>query len=142
MFKVNNKDTRTTPTLKQLNAGQEVLLPQTSAKNTDELTESLEKASNNFFQWFKDHLLKGNHPDKCNIVLLNKTHVNIGEFNIESSDCEELLGAKIDNKLTFDCHLSDICKKASRKINVSARVAPYINLGKRHMNSFCKSQLM
>ena len=26
-------------------------------------------------------------------------------------------GVKIDSKLTFDCHVFDICKKANRKIN-------------------------
>ena len=48
----------------------------------------------------------------------NKT--NIGAFSIENSDCEKLLGVKIDNKLTFDYHVSDMCKKANRKINTLA----------------------
>ena len=70
------------------------------------------------------------------------TNVNIGENNTESSDCEKLLGVKIDNKLTFDCYVFDICKKASRKINSLARIAPCIKIGKRRilMNSFFKSQ--
>ena len=37
-----------------------------------------------------------------------KTNADIGEFNIASSDCEKLLG--IENKLTFDCHVSDMQK--------------------------------
>ena len=48
----------------------------------------------------------------------NKT--NIGAFSTENSDCEKLLGVKIDNKLTFDYHVSDMCKKANRKINTLA----------------------
>ena len=49
---------------------------------------------------------------------------------------------KIDNKLTFDCHVSDMCKKANRKINALARIAPFINKNKRHilMKSFFRSQ--
>ena len=45
-----------------------------------------------------------------------KTKINIGEFSIENSDCEKLLGVKIDNKLTFDGHVSDISKKLIGKL--------------------------
>ena len=49
---------------------------------------------------------------------------------------------KIDNKLTFDCHVSDMCKKSNREINALARIAPFININKRRilMNSFFRSQ--
>ena len=99
--------------------------PFTSANDIDYLIDSLEKGSGSLFKWFKDNLFKGN-PDKCHFLVNTneKTKINIGEFSIENSDCEKLLGVKIDNKLTFDCHMSDMCKKASRKINALARVAP------------------
>ena len=68
--------------------------------------------------------------------------VNIAEFSVENSDCEKLLGVKIDNKLTFDWHVSDMCKKAKRKINAWARIAPFININNRRifMKSFFRSQ--
>lgn len=50
----------------------------------------------------------------------------IEEFNIENSDSKNLLGVKSDNKWGFNCHVSDICKKSSRKINALARVSPYM----------------
>ena len=80
--------------------------PFTSANNTDYLTDSLEKTSCSLFKWFKDNLFKGN-PDKCHLLVSTneKTKINLGEFSIENSDCEKLLGVKIDNKLTFDCHV-------------------------------------
>ena len=67
-----------------------------------------------------------------------KIKINIGELLIENSDCQKLLGVKIDNKLTFDCHVSDMFKKAKRKINALVRIAPFINISKRRilMNSF------
>ena len=67
---------------------------------------------------------------------------NIGAFSIENSDCEKLLGVKIDNKMTFDCHVSDMCKKANRKINALASIAPFINTNKRRilMNLFFRSK--
>ena len=60
-----------------------------------------------------------------------KTKINIGEMSLENIDCEKLLGVKIDNKLTFDCHISDMCKKSNRKI--SARTAAFININKRRL---------
>lgn len=62
--------------------------------------------------------------------------------NLECSDCEKLLGVKIDSELSFDCHVSNICKKVHRKINAVARRAPYMNIGKQCilMNWFFKSQ--
>lgn len=47
----------------------------------------------------------------------------------------EILGVKIDNKLTFDCHVTSICKKTSKKVNPLGSVAPFINKGKRHTQS-------
>ena len=52
------------------------------------------------------------------------------------------MGLKIDNKLTFDCHISDMCKKANRKTNALARIAPFTNINRRHilMKSFFRSK--
>ena len=116
----------------------------TSANNIDYFIDSQEKASSSLFKWFKDNLFKGN-PDKCHLLVSTneKTKINnIGEFSIENTDCEKLLGVKIDNKLMFDCHVSDMCKKANRKINALARIAPFININKRRilMNSFFRPQ--
>ena len=117
--------------------------PFTSANNIDDLIDSLEKASSSLFKWFKGNLFKGN-PDKCRLLVSTneKTKINTGEFSIENSDYEKLLGVKIDNKLTFGCHVSDMCKKANRKNNALARIAPFININKRPivMNSFFRSQ--
>ena len=105
--------------------------PFTSANNTDDLIDSLEEASSSLFKWFKGNLFKGN-PDKCHLLVSTneKTKINIVEFSIENSNCEKLLGVKIDNKLTLDCHVSDMCKKPNRKINALAKIAPFININK------------
>ena len=115
----------------------------TSANNIDDLIDPLEKASSSLFKWFKDNLFKGN-PDKCHLIVSTneKRKINMGEFSIENSGCEKLSGVKIDYKLTFDCHVSDIRKKANRKINASVRIAPFININKSRilLNSFFRSQ--
>ena len=60
---------------------------------------------------------------------------------MKNSECEKLLVVKFDNKLTFEKHIPDICRKASRKIYALARIAPYMDLSKRRivMNAFFNS---
>ena len=66
----------------------------------------------------------------------------IGNFNMENSLSEELLGVKFDYKLKFKFHIEDICRKASCKVNTFARLAPYMGLPKCRLqiNTFFKSQ--
>ena len=61
---------------------------------------------------------------------------------MENSGCEKLLGVKLDWKLNFDDHISDICKKARGKLNALVRIVPFIGLSKRRvlMNAFFNSQ--
>ena len=63
-------------------------------------------------------------------------------FKIDKSDTEKLLDEKFDKKLTFDYHISDICKKAGRKISALARVTRYMGIAKKRilMNAFFISQ--
>ena len=64
--------------------------------------------------------------------------MNVDGLKIDKSDAETLLGVKFDRKLTFDDHISDICKKAGRKISALARVTPYMDTAKKRilMNAF------
>ena len=57
--------------------------------------------------------------------------MEIGDFEIENITCEKLLGIPFDNRLTFDCHISGLCKKASKKNYALARVNQYMNLSKK-----------
>ena len=54
----------------------------------------------------------------------------------------KLLGVKFHHKLSFDDHISERCKNASRKIHALLRVASHMNILKRRilMNAFFKSQ--
>ena len=60
----------------------------------------------------------------------------------ESQKEQVLLGITIDSNLTFENHISNICKRASQKLNALARVATYMNMQKRRiiMKSFVTSQ--
>ena len=53
--------------------------------------------------------------------------MEVGDFDIENSTCEKLLGVHFDNSVTFDYHMSELCKKASKKTNALARVSQHMN---------------
>ena len=42
-----------------------------------------------------------------------------------------MLGTNFDYKLKFTNHIEEVCKKASRKLNAIARIAPYMGIRKR-----------
>ena len=86
---------------------------------------------------------KGN-ADKCHLLVSSRDAVNlrISEYDVKNGECENLLGVRFDNKLIFEKHITNICRKASRKTYALARIAPYMNLSKRRivMNGFFNSQ--
>ena len=84
------------------------------------------------------------NADKYHLLVSknNAINIKIGNIDINNSTREKLLEVKFDYKLTFDDHISDFCKKASRKIHTLARVKPYMNIAKKSilLNAFFKSQ--
>ena len=56
---------------------------------------------------------------------------NIVDNTITFEDNNGLLGLILDLKLSFEDHINKVCKKASQKLNVLARVTLYIYLEER-----------
>ena len=87
--------------------------------------------------------LKAN-PDKSQLLLTSKDEasIKIDDTDITSSSSEKLLGVLIDNKLTFNEHVSKLCKRASNKLHALARISKYMTKGKLRtiMNTFFSSQ--
>ena len=71
----------------------------TSGQNIDNVIKTLENDSVRLFKWFSNNKMKAN-KDKYHL-LSNKERVTmkIGETEIKSSNCEKLLGIKIDSIL-------------------------------------------
>ena len=57
---------------------------------------------------FQTMLVKSNNIDD---IELNVTAENV---SLPSSDTMKVLGIDIDNRLTFDCHVSNMCIKAEK----------------------------
>ena len=55
--------------------------------------------------------------DKCHLLVISceKIKMEIGNIEIVNSTRENLLGGHFDNRLTFDYHISGLCKKASKR---------------------------
>ena len=95
-------------------------------------------------RWISNNGLKAN-PDKFHLVLSEtdpKIHIKVCDLFIENSQSEKLLGIKIDNKLPFDDHISDICSKVSRKLHALSRDSQFMSFSRKKeiMNPFIFSQ--
>ena len=96
------------------------------------------------FDWFYNNAMKANQG-KCHLLssLDLNTAVSLENYVIKNTKFQKLLGTTIYNNLTFNKHVSNLCDKASRKINVLSRVFPYMPLTQRRtlMKAYFKSQL-
>ena len=69
--------------------------------------------------------------EKCNLLVsTNNIVLKLGQ-DIFEQKILKLLGIHFDSKLSFDCHLSEICKKATRKLDALGRITPYEHIKKK-----------
>ena len=71
------------------------------------------------------------NPGKCHFMLLgikeNEQFDPIcNDITLKHSSHENILGVTIDNKLSFDEHIINICKTANKKLNVLSRINHYM----------------
>ena len=83
--------------------------------------------------------------DKCHLLITNhrnEVSANIEGEIIEGSKSVKLLGVYVDNKLDFNDHVSNLCKKATFKLHALSSVAHYMNTDKLRltMKAFIESQ--
>ena len=84
------------------------------------------------------------NADKCHLLVSSDESCTdkIEDFNIKSSTEEKLLGVKFDSNLSFESHITSLCKKASQKLHALTRISYYMDLNKRRnlMKAFITSQ--
>ena len=114
-----------------------------SCDTIEEVIFLLQSSSKKLFQWLSDNQMKGN-TEKCHLIMSTNKSFNfqLGGSLIERSDCEKMLGVKIDYKLNFDNHVKTLCSKANNKLRELARATPYMSAEKKKilMNSFFNAQ--
>ena len=62
----------------------------------------------------------------------------IGDARIWESNKQKLLGVRIDRTLFFDKHVSNLCKKAGRKLSVFRSSGPEVFCEKDVLGNFAK----
>ena len=77
--------------------------PYVSSDSIEDVIRILENDSIKLFKWFCDTMMKAN-KDKCHLIISSNDHVSmkLDNIEIENSNCERLLGVKIDSKLKFE----------------------------------------
>ena len=78
------------------------------------------------------------------LITSSKTPVGIevSSVTMMSEEKVKLLGIHIDNRLNFDYHISQHCKKAGKKLNALTRTFKCLNISQRKLiaNAFIMSQ--
>ena len=97
-----------------------------------ELVDSLTSKSNLAIDWFNSNSMIVN-PDKFKVTVLTKSRqdtsgiqISLKDHCITSENTVTLQGIKIDSRLSFEKHVSKLCKTAASKLNASRRLRPYI----------------
>ena len=84
------------------------------------------------------------NTDKCHLIIINNqdNDIKIGNDVITSGNSVKLLGVTNDNKLNFNEHVDNICKKTNNKLQALARIAKYLSPDKLRiiMKTFIESQ--
>ena len=119
-----------------------------SAENTIEtLISTLEQDNQAAIDWFKVNKMILN-PDKFQAIFVKKNcrmkdsyALNINNQTINSENCVKLLGIEIDNTLSFNKHISTLCKKTNNQLNAIGRIQKYMGFKEKEvlLNSFVLS---
>ena len=76
-------------------------------------------------RWFENNNLRAN-PNKFQLIVFEEANeersLAIHGADLQSSSSVKLLGVQIDQSLVFTEHISHLCIKAERKINVLSRL--------------------
>ena len=87
------------------------------------------------------------NEDKCHFMIFGErtnqdVGINIGNYTVNNSQEEKLLGVLIDSNLNFERHVSNMCKKAGNKLFALSRKSTYLGTDKLRllMRAFLTSQ--
>ena len=97
-------------------------------RSIDIITDKLHKESVSLMEWFRKNSLAAN-PAKFQTMLLKSNsikdiqlNVTVENISLPSSDTMKVLCIDIDDRLTFDGHISNMCIKAGKQLKVLQRL--------------------
>ena len=100
-------------------------------KSIDTVIVKLEDDLQKILNWFKENGMCAN-PAKFQMIFLglkinNLLCLNTDGQKIKQSEHVKLLGVQIDNKLNFNVHIKELCKKMNQKLCAFSRIRPFLN---------------
>ncbi len=99
-----------------------------SDKDVKVLEYKLHIASQTAIKWFKDNFMQANAP-KFQVAFFSRDKesegitINLEGVQLHSNECTKLLGVHVDRYLTFNYHVSELCRKAARQVNCLMRLS-------------------
>ena len=107
------------------------------AKSVTLLVEILTTESQNAIKWFSENKMIVN-PDKFKSIVIHKSNQTskpkqflIGNDVVEVASSVKLLGIHIDDQLSFNLHIRNICKSASKQLNALMRLKYFLGFRER-----------
>ena len=84
-----------------------------NTRHTYTVLSKLKSSTDSLFTWFKENHVK-RIGDKCHVLVTTEKLVstNIDGSNVTSKKQQKLLGIKLDSFLSFEDHITDICKNS------------------------------
>ena len=104
-----------------------------SHQDMAELKLRLEMSAGVAVELFRNNNMQANPSKFQGIVIARGNDVatpvtfNIRDIDIPVNENVKILGIHIDNKLKFDKHISELCKRASRHLNAISRVSKFLD---------------
>ena len=116
------------------------------SRSQDTIISSLSHDAIEAVKWFHDNGMQAN-PEKFQVMISHKSvrifkDVPIGDINLTPQTSVKLLGITFDIDLSFISRIDDICKKASKSLNVLKRFSKTLSVEnkKRIFHTFISSQ--
>jgi hypothetical protein len=102
-----------------------------ASESLDDLKQNLEENGTKVTEWFCANGLKAN-PDKYQAIIFggkssSTETITVKNCTISCQNSVKLLGIYIDSELSFNEQVKNVCKKASRQINVIMRLSKLLN---------------
>ena len=106
-----------------------------SENDESKLIYTLQKDTLACIDWFSRNNLSANQEKFQSMILCKKdlksNHLNLDGIEIECVNYMKVLGINVDRNLDFREHVSQICAKAGRQLNVLRRLSRNLNFDSR-----------
>ena len=103
----------------------------------DQIKNVLEQDTHRLLDWFKNNSLEANPTKFQSMILKNKkaiaddVDIIVNDTMLNLTDDMTVLGITIDSQLNFNVHVSNMCNKAGRQLNVLQRLKGSLDYSSR-----------